>query len=220
VPVVSAIGHETDFTLADFAADLRAPTPSAAAELLVPDRGHLLARLEGLHRHLHALHANAMRQRAQRIDHAFLRLQALRPQARLEALAQRAQQARLRLANAMQRRLQHERGQLRHADAVLRAAHPRRRIERLQERLQALRGRPQSLLARHLQHEALRLRGLARSLHAISPLATVARGYAILQRDDGRVVRGIHDVDAGEALQARLHDGRLRVRVEAREANE
>jgi exodeoxyribonuclease VII large subunit len=217
VPVVSAIGHETDFTLADFAADLRAPTPSAAAELLVPDRAHLLARLDALHRRLHGRHAQSLRDHAQRIDHAFLRLQALRPQARLDALAQRAQQARLRLLNAMQRRLQHERAQLRHADAVLRAAHPRRRIERLRERLRALRGRPQSLLARHLQHEALRLRGLARSLHAISPLATVARGYSILQRDDGRVIRGISDTQPGDAVQARLHDGRLRLRVEATE---
>ena len=216
VPVVSAIGHETDFSLSDFAADLRAPTPSAAAELLVPDRAALLARLDGLHRQLHALHANALRQRAQRIDHAFLRLQALRPQARLDALAQRARQARLRLANAMQRRLERERAGLRHADAVLRAMHPHRRIERLRERLLALRGRPQSLLAHRLRHEALRLRGLARSLHAISPLATVARGYSILQRDDGAVVRGIDDVAAGDALDARLHDGRLRVRVEGK----
>ena len=119
----------------------------------------------------------------------------------------------------MQRRLQQERAQLRHADAVLRAAHPRRRIDRLRERLQALRGRPQSLLARHLQHEALRLRGLARSLHAISPLATVARGYSILQRDDGRVIRSIADTQPGEAVQARLHDGRLRLRVEAQESD-
>ena len=218
VPVVSAIGHETDFTIADFAADLRAPTPSAAAELLVPDRANLLARLHGLHRQLQSQQGNALRQRAQRIDRAFLRLHALRPQARLDALARRGEQAQLRLANALQRRLEQERARLRHADAVLRAAHPRRRIDRLRERLQALRGRPQSLLARHLQHEALRLRGLARSLHAISPLATVARGYSILQREDGRVVRGIGDTHPGEALQARLHDGRLRLRVEGTES--
>ncbi|MFT4177890.1 MAG: exodeoxyribonuclease VII large subunit [Thermomonas sp.] len=214
VPVVSAIGHETDFTLADFAADLRAPTPSAAAELLVPDRAALLARLHGLHRQLQALHANGLRQRAQRIDHAFLRLQAQRPQAQLEALRQRSQQARARLMHAMQRRLERERASLRHADAVLRAGHPQRRIQRLRERLLALRGRPQSLLARHLQHETLRLRGLARSLHAVSPLATVARGYAILQHGDGRVVRNVGDAVAGERLDARLHDGVLALRVE------
>ena len=217
VPVVSAVGHETDFTLADFAADLRAPTPSAAAELLVPDRTHLSARLQVLHRQLHGSGANALRQRSQRVDRAYLRLQALRPQARLDALSQRAKQARLRLVNVMQRRLQHEQARVRHANTVLRATHPTRRIERLRERLDALRGRPQSLLARHLQHEALRLRGLARSLHAVSPLATVARGYSILQLADGRLVRGIDDAGPGDALRARLHDGQLIVRVEAKE---
>ena len=219
VPVVSAIGHETDVSLSDFAADLRAPTPSAAAELLVPDAAALAARLDGLHRQLLGLHGNTMRQRAQRADRAFLRLQALRPQARLAALAQRAQQVHVRLQNAMQRRLERERAQLRHADAVLRAMHPRRRVQRLRERLDALRGRPQVLLARRLQHDALRLRGLARSLHAISPLATVARGYSILQHADGRIVRDVADADVGDALDARLRDGRLLLRVEAKESH-
>src|SRR5690606_27055428 len=72
VPVVSAIGHETDFSLSDFAADLRAPTPSAAAELLVPERNDLSLRLDGLQRRLSALHGNRMRQAAQRADRAML----------------------------------------------------------------------------------------------------------------------------------------------------
>ena len=219
VPVVSAIGHETDFSLSDFAADLRAPTPSAAAELLVPDAATLSARLDGLHQQLQGLHANALRQRMQRADRAFLRLQALRPQARLQALAQRARQAQARLANAMQRRLERERAALRHADAILRASHPRRRLQQARARLDALRDRPQALLAQRLQREALHLRGLARSLHAISPLATVARGYSILQQADGHIVRSIADAASGDALDARLHDGRLRLRVETKEPN-
>lgn len=212
-PVVSAIGHETDVSLSDFAADLRAPTPSAAAELLAPDAATLSARLDGLHRQLLGLHANALRQRMQRADRAFLRLQALRPQARLEALSQRAAQASARLAAAMQRRLERERAALRHADAVLRAAHPRRRIERLRERLLALQHRPQALLAQRLQHDALRLHGLARSLHAISPLATIARGYSILSRDDGTIVRSIAQAGPGDALRARLSDGEIDLEV-------
>jgi exodeoxyribonuclease VII large subunit len=217
VPVVSAIGHETDFSLSDFAADLRAPTPSAAAELLVPDRTALSARLDALHRRLANLQQHGLRERNQRADRAFLRLQALRPQARLSALAQRAQQAHARLANAMQRRLERDRASMRHADGVLRASHPRRRIERLRERLASLQGRPQMLMARRLQHDALRLRGLARSLHAISPLATVARGYSILQHDDGRIVRGVDDAAVGDLLDARLHDGQLRVQVHSKQ---
>ena len=212
----SAIGHETDFSLSDFAADLRAPTPSAAAELLVPDRAALSARLDALHRRLANLQQHALRERSQRADRAFLRLQALRPQARLAALGQRAQQAHARLANAMQRRLERDRASMRHADSVLRASHPRRRIERLRERLAALQGRPQALMARRLQQDALRLRGLARSLHAISPLATVARGYSILLHGDGRIVRGIGDAAVGDILDARLHDGQLKVQVRAK----
>jgi len=209
VPVVSAIGHETDFSLSDFAADLRAPTPSAAAELLVPDAATLSARLNGLHRQLLGLHANAMRQRMQRADRAFLRLQAQRPQARLDALVQRARQAQARLANAMQRHLERERAALRHADAILRATHPQRRLQQARMRLGALRSRPQALLAQRLQQEALHLRGLARSLHAISPLATVARGYSILSRDDGTLVRSVAQTGSGDALRARLSDGEI-----------
>ena len=238
-PVVSAIGHETDFSLSDFAADLRAPTPSAAAELLVPDASGLSARLAGLQRQLLAQQANALRQRMQRVDRAFLRLHGQRPQARLEAFARRATHAQLRLQGAMQRRLERQRALLRHADATLRAQHPQRRLERLrmrlselqprlrvlfsrqlqamEHRLRPLEHRPRTLLVQRLQREATHLRGLARSLHAISPLATVARGYSILQRNDGRVVRGIADVATGDRLRARLHDGTLALRVE--EAN-
>jgi exodeoxyribonuclease VII large subunit len=92
---------------------------------------------------------------------------------------------------------------------------PRRRLARLHERLAPLRPRVQAALARRLQRDAMHLRGLVRSLHAVSPLATVARGYAILQHDDGRIVRSVGDAAVGDAIDARLVDGRLRVRVES-----
>ncbi|MFZ2753046.1 MAG: exodeoxyribonuclease VII large subunit, partial [Lysobacteraceae bacterium] len=98
--------------------------------------------------------------------------------------------------------------------AVLHASRPQRRLSLLRDRLQSLAPRPQAATVRALQRHALHLHGLARSLEAVSPLATVARGYAILQRDDGRIVRSVHDVRAGQHLDARLHDGRLKLRVE------
>ncbi|ALN81582.1 exodeoxyribonuclease VII large subunit [Lysobacter antibioticus] len=215
VPVVSAIGHETDFSLADFAADVRAPTPSVAAELLVPQREDLLHRLRVLEARLRNLQLQRLRQAMQRADRAGLRLNALRPQARLAALRVRQQDALRRLEQAWRRQLERERARLRHADAVLRAHQPQRRIARLRERLSALAHRPQAAIARRLRNDALRLRGLARSLEACSPLATVARGYAIVQHEDGRVVRSVLDAAPGDRLQARVSDGQLRLVVEA-----
>ena len=214
VPVISAVGHETDFSLADFAADLRAPTPSAAAELLAPSQEDLLRRLRALDARVRNLQRQQLRAAMQRADRAALRLQALRPQARLQLLQRRQQDGLRRLTAAWQRRIAADRARLRHADAVLRAAHPRRRLSRLRERLAALATRPQSAIGRRLANDAMRLRGLARSLHAVSPLATVARGYAILQQPDGRVVRSVLDTAPGDRLDARLSDGNLSVRVE------
>lgn len=214
VPVVSAIGHETDFSLADFAADLRAPTPSVAAELLVPSAIDVATRVRGLHQRLGVLHQQGMRERMQRADRAALRLQAVAPRARLRALGERQQQALRRLHAAWQVREAAAQARLRHAGAVLRATRPERRLVQLHERLARLAPRAQAAIARRLQADALRLRGLARSLEAVSPLATVARGYAILRHGDGRVVRGTGDVIAGDLLSARVADGELRLRVE------
>src|SRR5690606_26405638 len=218
VPVVSAVGHETDFTLADFAADLRAPTPSVAAELLVPNAVDVRTRVRGLHQRLEALHLQRMRDRMQRADRASLRLPALRPQARLQALGERQQPAPRRLHAAWQARETGLRARLRHAEAVLRATRPERRLAMLRERLAMLAPRPQAAIARRLQNDALRLRGIARSLEAVSPLATVARGYAILQHEDGRVVRGMRDAAPGDHLSARVGDGQLHLRVEPGDA--
>ena len=214
VPVVSAVGHETDFSLADFAADLRAPTPSAAAELLAPSQEDLLRRLRTLDARIRNLQRQQLRAAMQRADRAALRLQALRPQARLQLLRRRQQDVLRRLTAAWKRRAEVDRATLRHAEAVLRAAHPQRRLARLRERLAALSTRPRSAIVQRLSGDALRLRGAARALHTVSPLATVARGYAILQQPDGRVVRSVLDAAPGNVLDARLSDGSLRVRVE------
>lgn len=214
VPIVSAVGHETDFTLADFAADLRAPTPSVAAELLVPDQRDLGARLRALQARVANLGRHRLRQDAQRADRAALRLNALRPQARLQLLRRRETDARRRLEAAWRTQLEQRRARLRRIEAVLRAADPRRRLAVLRARLAALSLRPQAGIARRLQQRTLHLRALARSLEAVSPLATVARGYAILQREDGRIVRSVGDAVVGDRLDARVSDGRVQVRVE------
>ena len=214
VPVVSAVGHEVDVTLADFAADLRAPTPSVAAELLVPDRNDLRQRLRALARRLQSTHAARMRDAIQRADRAALRLQALRPEARLALLHDRREAAWQRLLQAWSRARMAREARVRHAGAVLRARHPAERLAALRERLAGLEPRALAATTRQLQQRTRQLHALARSLEAVSPLATVARGYAILQHADGRVVRRRDDARTGDMLDARLQDGTLRVRVE------
>ncbi|MGH8039976.1 MAG: exodeoxyribonuclease VII large subunit [Stenotrophomonas sp.] len=216
-PVVSAVGHETDFSLADFAADLRAPTPSVAAELLVPDQRDLQLRLRRLAARLVQLQRHGLGQAMQRADRALLRLNGQSPQARLQLLQRRQQDLARRLAGVWQQ--QHERrlARLRHAAVVLRNGHPQRRLDALGERLQRLQPRAEAAMARQLQRDAVRLRALARSMEAVSPLATVARGYAILTReDDGRLVRSPLDVAPGDALKARVQDGVIDVVVKDR----
>jgi exodeoxyribonuclease VII large subunit len=188
IPVMSAIGHEIDFTIADFVADLRAPTPSAAAELLVPDTNELLRALhhqrERLRQHLrHRLHA-AM----QRVDHARARLHAQHPRQRLRAGGERLNQLHARL-----RRM--------HPSMLM----TRRRGE-LHTNVRTLRAR----VAYRLEARALHLGKLARALNAISPLATMQRGYAILlERDSGHVVRSVEQARAQARFIARLVDGEL-----------
>lgn len=215
VPVVSAVGHEIDSSLTDFAADLRAPTPSAAAELLVPERGELAARLQQRHRQLQALLARMNAARAQRADQAFLKLQALRPQLRLERGRGRLEGLRRRLDLAMA--VPQASGSERAARLLRRLdqAHPRRRLQEHGHRLQLLAQRLHAAPTRALAQHKSQLQGLARALSGVSPLATLGRGYAILQREsDGGVVRGPADAANGERLRARLADGTLRLRVE------
>ena len=216
VPVVAAIGHEVDVSLADFAADLRAPTPSAAAELLVPDRGELVERLRRDRQRFDALLARALGAQAQRVDQAFLKLQALRPQLRLERGRNRLDALRHRLGLAWQapaaRRGERLSRLLRHLDQ----AHPRRRLEAHRHRLALIQRALATLPARLVEPRRLQLRGLARALESVSPLATLGRGYAIVFDENGQVLRRAADARDGDRLRARLADGELALKVEPR----
>jgi exodeoxyribonuclease VII large subunit len=215
VPVISAVGHEIDFSIADFVADLRAPTPSAAAELLVPDAVAIARHLRQLQQRLVALQQRQLQARSQRLDHALARLQAQRPQARLQRDRERLQHLRLRFATLMREQQQQRRTRLDRLHNRLLAQHPRARLPLLARRLDEQHLRLRRAIAQTLERRSTALHHAARALHAVSPLATLERGYTILFDGDGHVLRSVQGVVPGSGLRARLADGELALRVEA-----
>ncbi|WP_130618134.1 exodeoxyribonuclease VII large subunit [Dyella amyloliquefaciens] len=209
VPVVSAVGHEIDFSIADFVADLRAPTPSAAAELLVPDAAAMQRHLQQLQQRLAVLEQRKLQSRIQRVDHLYARLQAQKPQARLARDRERLVNLQRRLLGVQREQARMRSVALERAHARLIAQHPRLRLLLLRRRLAELSQRLRQSMERRLEREQLTLRQAARALHAISPLATLDRGYAILFDEQGKVVRSAQGVTEGAKLRGRLADGEL-----------
>jgi exodeoxyribonuclease VII large subunit len=215
IPVVSGIGHEIDFTIADFVADARAPTPSVAAEMVSPNRDEWLAMLTQKHRRL--VHAQSIRlaQWRQSLDRLARRLK--HPGQRLREQAQRLDELELRMTNAMRHRLRHGCSRIAALAARLHGRSPSLRLRELKLRLETVRRRQRLAMDQHLARQRQRLAGLGRALDAVSPLATLGRGYAIVRTRDGRVVRRAQDAAIGESIEARLGEGRLQCRVEGRE---
>ena len=193
IPIVSAVGHEVDFTIADFAADVRAPTPSAAAEILVPDGTAIRRTLQREEARLQTLIQRRLQNAAQRLDHAWTRLRTQHPRARLQRGSER----------------------LTHLRARLRGQHPLIRLAQRAEQLVALRQRLHATLDRRLDRRKQHLAELARTLNAVSPLATLQRGYAILlDHDSGEVLRTAAQARLSAHLVARLVDGDVSLRQE------
>lgn len=213
VPIISAVGHEVDSSLLDFAADVRAPTPSAAAELLSPSGAELSLRIGQLQRKLSRSLRTQLQARAQRADLAFLRLQAQKPSQRLRTGRQNLQQLHDRLQRATQAVLTGKLQRLRACAFRLDKHHPEASLKQHAARINALRQRLHSSFSHQLQQRVMRLKKAGSSLNALSPLATLDRGYSILRNRELLVIHSSHQVSPGEALTALLADGQLHLEV-------
>jgi exodeoxyribonuclease VII large subunit len=214
IPVITGIGHEIDFTIADFAADVRAPTPSAAAELVVPDGEEWLnafvrlgARLQrGMLRRLeeHRAHLRWLTGRAALVS----------PVARLGAQAQRLDELEECLVRAMRRGLQERRERLRWLAGRAALMNPSARLMQQRSRLEFLDQQLHRAWRQAVNSRREKLLPLIRTLNAVSPLATLERGYAIVSVEGGAILRDAADAKPGTLIDARLARGRIRAKIE------
>ena len=220
IPVVSAIGHETDFTIADFVADLRAPTPSAAAELVTAAQHRIEERID-------ALAARVVRAGRFHLMHARQRYARLSSEAVLrrlhDAIDRREQQIdelRLRLEAGSRRRLQERALRLVALEERLRRQNVSLRVAAAQRRLQSANTRLHRASVRAIATNQTRLGRASARLEALSPLAVLSRGYALIYAEDGRLLRSAADTAAGKKIHARLGSGSLDAQVTATKVTE
>lgn len=219
VPVVAGVGHEVDVTIADFAADMRAATPSAAAELVCPDLGARAAALPQLSRRLEQRMGARLTLAAQRLHQLETRLARQHPRRRLEAPMQRLDLAELRLQRAVGAHVARQRERLRVLTRRLEQASPRRRLAHARTQRDVLEHRLAAAIAARLQAADSQLRNASRALNAVSPLQTLERGYAIARDHHQQIVRSVDTLRIGDRLSIDLARGRAHCEVRSLESD-
>lgn len=209
-PLVAAVGHEIDFTIADFVADVRAPTPSAAAELLSPDSQDWLQETRQLQRRL----IQAMQQQADSLAQSLAwltsRLTQQHPQSRLQQQMQHADGLENRLNLAIRHRLDLASSRLAQTNSRLQAVNPDNSLMRYQQQLGYLQKRLKQSIHNQINETRQALSGLSRTLNSVSPLATLDRGYSITRNAaTGSILTSVANLHTGDPVNTRLSDGEI-----------
>ncbi len=207
IPVVSAVGHETDVTIADFVADLRAPTPSAAAEVVSRNQLELLRQLQNGQQRLEMAMDYFLAERTRRFTQLQHRLHQQHPQLRLARQQTVLERLRQRMNVALEGQLKRATLRQQRVAQRLNQQNPQPKIYRAQTRIQQLEYRLAENLRARLSSTRERFGNAVTHLEAVSPLSTLARGYSVTTATDGKVLKQTQQVKAGDVLTTRLSDG-------------
>jgi exodeoxyribonuclease VII large subunit len=209
IPIVSAVGHEVDFTISDFVADLRAPTPSGAAEIVVPSQHDWLRRVNTLAVRIGRIGERAVQDRAQELDWLGKRLFAASPEATLRRQHNSLRESRSRIAAAMRTQLLELQNDAQALRSDLMQQSPALAVQRSIGQLATLRQRLGSGVHDALSDVTHRIALLGRALNSVSPLATLDRGYAIVLNEEGKALTNAAQASTGDEIRARLSKGEL-----------
>jgi len=214
IPIITGIGHEIDFTIADLVADQRAPTPSAAAELVSSDQDELSQQLAHLHSRLQVAWRNQVNQAQQSLDHLTHQLQQNHPQQRLFRQHLRVAQQQQRLFEAIKQRLHHQKTQLNTQTLRLSYQSPQDYCQQQQEKITQHYQQLRKAMITKLKTQQQTLRAHSAQLHSVSPLATLARGYTLTQTATKQTLSSAKQVKKGQTLITRFADGEITSIVE------
>jgi len=216
IPIVSAVGHEVDVTIADFVADVRAPTPSAAAELVSRDLSYRLQQYQQREQALkNAIGTLLYRQQRALTQHEH-RLSHQHPRRRLQQQSQHIDELQRRIHQGLTKQLSRYNHQLNALDSRLQRVTPEHRIHQHQAQLAQYHQRLVHAMNSQLSHAQQRLLTLVATLDAVSPLATLSRGYSISRDSDGRIINNINQLHEGDILRTQLSNGEITSVVQQR----
>nr|WP_086939036.1 exodeoxyribonuclease VII large subunit [Thaumasiovibrio occultus] len=209
IPIISAVGHEVDVTIADFVADMRAPTPSAAAELVSRDQSHRLQKLEQIERRLSQAAKQTLAHSEHQLTRRLQQLMSLHPRRQLQQQSQQLDEITLRLQHAMQAQINRDQNRMIRLDHRLSVASPQRKIAQDSQRVDQLTQRLHASL-RHTMTQAQHRFALAvGQLESTSPLTILNRGYSMTTDENGKVVTKAEQVTSGDTLITQVAEGKI-----------
>lgn len=205
LPIISAVGHEVDITIADYVADLRAPTPSAAAELSTPDGSDMLQQFAGYEVLLEEAMERRLERNQEKLTSLAARLQ--HPGQKLQSQAQHLDSLEIRLQRVIQGQLQQQRQLLQHLETQLHHKTPTQKMQKLHERLSLLQQNLEQRMQQKLRDSQQALGQAAAVLDSVNPLSILQRGYSVTSNNKGDIINRTESVNVGDTLTTRLAEG-------------